>query len=145
MAEVVASIRASAADRIAGFMSMHDLAVTTTPIPTAGPIDVIWVRPQPVDAPATQDVLIEHWAPTGWDEQLVRPAPEAVSLFWRFAREKWASRPTPDRLRIGPLSSPVFSATSEYSTEAAPAECDGPREYRTRSVADENAAPHRLG
>lgn len=31
MTDVVASIRSSGADRLAGFMSMHDLAVTTTP------------------------------------------------------------------------------------------------------------------
>ncbi|XVV15716.1 hypothetical protein ACQP2X_15640 [Actinoplanes sp. CA-131856] len=95
MVDVVASIRTSAADRMAGFMSMHDLAVTTTPVPNAGPIDVIWVRPQPADDPGTQDVLIEHWAPAGWDERIVRPAPEAVSLFWRFAREKWGITPVP--------------------------------------------------
>jgi hypothetical protein len=89
MAEAVASIRASAADRLAGFMSMHDLAVTTTPIPDVGPIDVIWVRPQPVGDRESQDVVIEHWAATGWDERILRPAPEAVALFWRFAREKW--------------------------------------------------------
>jgi hypothetical protein len=88
MAEVVASIRAFAADRMAGFMSMHDLAVATTPVPNAGPIDVIWIRPQPTDDHGMQDVLIEHWAATGWDERIVRAAPEVVPLFWRFAREK---------------------------------------------------------
>jgi hypothetical protein len=89
MADVVASIRASAPDRLAGFMSMHDLAVTTTPIPAAGPIDVIWVRPQPFGDSDSQEVLIEHCAATGWDDRIVRPAPQAVVLFWRFAREKW--------------------------------------------------------
>jgi hypothetical protein len=93
MADLVASIRECAADQLAGFMSMHDLAVTTTPIPDAAPIDVIWVRPQAADDTGSQDVLIEHWAATGWDEQIVRPAPEAVPLFWRFAREKWGIEP----------------------------------------------------
>lgn len=93
MADVVASIRASAADRLAGFMSMHDLAVTTTPIPAAGAIDVIWVRPQPFGDPVSQDVLIEHCAATGRDERIVRPAPQAVSLFWHLAREKWGIEP----------------------------------------------------
>lgn len=93
MADVVASIRTSAGDRLAGFMSMHDLAVTTTPIPEAGPIDVVWVRPQPTDDPDSQIVLIEHWAVTGWDERIVRPAREAVPLFWRFARDKWGITP----------------------------------------------------
>jgi hypothetical protein len=96
MADVVASIQASAPDRMAGFMSMHDLAVTTRPIPDVGPIDVIWVRPQPVGDPVDQDVLIEHWAVTGWDDRVVRAAPEAVSLFWRFAREKWGVTPVRD-------------------------------------------------
>ena len=81
------------ADRLAGFMSMHDLAVTTTPIPGTGPIDVIWVRPQPLSHPDLQDVLIEHLATTGWDDLIVRPAPEAIRLFWRFTREKWGIEP----------------------------------------------------
>jgi hypothetical protein len=89
MADVVASVRESAADRMAGFTSMHDLAITTTPIPDTGPIDVIWVRPQPSNNPHAQRVLVEHWAATGWDDRITRPAPEAVPLFWRFVREKW--------------------------------------------------------
>jgi hypothetical protein len=93
MADVVASIRASASDRLAGFMSMHDLAVTTTPIPTAGPIDVIWVRPQPFGDSNTRDVLIEHCSATGWDDRIVRPASQAIPLFWRFAYEKWGIEP----------------------------------------------------
>ena len=93
MADVVASIRASAEDRLAGFMSMHDLAVTTTPIPEAGPIEVIWVRPQPFGDRGSQDVLVEHCASTGWDDRIVRPASQAVSLFWRFAKEKWGIEP----------------------------------------------------
>lgn len=93
MAEVVASIRAFAADRLAGFTSMHDLAVTPTPIPEVGPIDVIWVRPQPSGDHGVQQVLIEHCAATGWDDRIVRPAAQAVSLFWRFAREKWGIEP----------------------------------------------------
>ena len=89
MADLVASIRECSADQLAGFMSMHDLAVTATPIPDASPIDVIWVRPQPADDPGSRSVLIEHWAATGWDEQIMRPASRAVSLFWGLAREKW--------------------------------------------------------
>lgn len=60
MSHLVASIRASAADRLAGLMSMHDIAVTTTPVPAVGPIDVIWIRPQPSQHPDTQHILIEH-------------------------------------------------------------------------------------
>jgi len=93
MTDVVASIRASAPDRLAGFMSMHDLAVTTTPIPAAGPIDIIWVRPQPFNGRKAQDVLIEHYAATGMDDRIVRPSPQTVALFWRFAAEKWGINP----------------------------------------------------
>jgi hypothetical protein len=74
-------------------MSMHDLAVTTTPIPEAGPIDVIWVRPQPFGDRGSQDVLIEHCASSDWDDRIVRPASQAVPLFWRFAQEKWGIEP----------------------------------------------------
>ncbi|GLI00611.1 hypothetical protein Pa4123_58870 [Phytohabitans aurantiacus] len=97
MAEIVASIQASAVDQMAGFMSMHDLAVTTTPVPDIGPIDVIWIRPQPSNGPDSQQVLIEHCPATGWDDRIMRPAPEAVSLFWRFAREKWGIEPARGR------------------------------------------------
>lgn len=96
MVDLVASIRESAADRLAGFMSMHDLAVTTTPLPDGGPIDVVWVRPQRAHNPDAQEVLIEHWSATGWDDRIVRPATEAVSLFWRFAYEKWGIEPIPE-------------------------------------------------
>ncbi|SNY74788.1 hypothetical protein [Paractinoplanes atraurantiacus] len=97
MADLVAGIRTSAADRLAGFMSMHDLAVTTTPIPDDGPIDVIWIRPQPADSPHSQDILIEHWSATGRDDRIARPAPEAVALFWRFTHEKWGIHPSHPR------------------------------------------------
>ena len=97
VADVVASIRASAADRLAGFMSMHDLAVTTTPVPAVGPIDVIWVRPQHFGDSGSQDVLIEHCSATGWDDRIVRPASRAVPLFWRFALEKWGIDPAHTR------------------------------------------------
>ena len=93
MATLVASIRESAVDRLSGFLSMHDLAVTTVPVPDAGPIEVIWVRPQPSGNSDSQDVMIEHWAASGRADQIVRSAPEAVSLFWRFVREKWGIEP----------------------------------------------------
>ena len=93
MSDLVAGIRDGAADRLAGFMSMHDLAVTTVPVPDAKPIDVIWVRPQPAADPDSPDVLIEHWSATGWDDHIVRPALEAIPLFWRFVHEKWGIKP----------------------------------------------------
>ncbi|XVU29078.1 hypothetical protein ACQPZJ_19035 [Actinoplanes sp. CA-054009] len=93
MADLVASIRISAPDRLAGFTSMHDLAVTTTPIPPDSLIDVLWIRPQPAATPDSQDVLIEHCTATGWDDRIVRPAPQALALFWRFTHEKWGIDP----------------------------------------------------
>ncbi|GAB1693492.1 hypothetical protein [Krasilnikovia sp. M28-CT-15] len=96
MCEVVDSIRSCAADRLAGFTSMHDLAVTTTPVPVRGPVDVIWVRPQPAATAVTAgspEVLIEHCAASGLDERIVRPGNDAVRLFWRFAIEKYGVHP----------------------------------------------------
>ncbi len=93
MADLVASIQVSAAGRLAGFLSMHDLAVAATPLPDGGPIDVIWVRPQPTPHLDDQHVLIEHCAATGWDDRVVRPASQGVALFWRFTREKWGIEP----------------------------------------------------
>ncbi|MEV4347777.1 hypothetical protein AB0J83_25250 [Actinoplanes sp. NPDC049596] len=94
MADLVEAVRAGAADRLAGLTSMHDLGVTTTPVPAGGQIDVIWVRPQPFGASGVADVLIEHWAASGWDERVVRPGDQTVPLFWRFAREKWGIEPS---------------------------------------------------
>ncbi|MEW2475530.1 hypothetical protein AB0875_17205 [Micromonospora gifhornensis] len=95
MAEIVDSIRAcGAAGRLAGFMSMHDLAVTPVPVPSQGPIEVVWVRPQPHSgAPEEREVLIEHYAPTGHDDRIWRPGTEAVVLFWRFMIEKFGIEP----------------------------------------------------
>ncbi len=88
MGELVDSIRACGADRLAGFTSMHDLAVTTAPVPDRGPIEVIWVRPQ-----MGSDVLVEHWSVTGHDDRIVRDGSEAVRLFWRFVIEKFGVEP----------------------------------------------------
>ncbi len=94
MAEIVASVQASGAqDRLAGFTSMHDLAVTSVPIPADGPIEVVWVRPQPYGATERRDVLIEHWSATGHDDKIVRPSGDAVALFWRYMIEKFGVEP----------------------------------------------------
>ncbi|MEV5767159.1 hypothetical protein AB0L34_21720 [Micromonospora sp. NPDC052213] len=97
MAEIVDSIRrCGGTARLAGFMSMHDLAVTPVPIPSQGPIEVVWVRPQPYyGAPDERVVLIEHCAPSGHDDRIWRPGTEAVSLFWRFMIEKFGVEPIP--------------------------------------------------
>ncbi len=92
MADVVTSIRSHAQERLAGFLSMHDLAVTTAPVPVSGPIEVVWVRPQLYGSEDT-DVLVEHWSATGHDDRIVRPGVEAVRLFWRFAIEKFGIAP----------------------------------------------------
>lgn len=97
MVEVVASVRACGAGRLAGLMSMHDLAVTTTPVPQHGPIELIWVRPQGRTSGRPQMVLVEHWSCTGHDDLIVRPATEAVALFWRFVIEKFGFEPVCDQ------------------------------------------------
>ena len=88
MAELVESIQAGAADRLAGLTSLHDLAVTTAPVLGRGPIEVIWVRPQPGTG-----VLVEHRSVTGHDDRIARDGSAAVALFWRFAIEKFGVRP----------------------------------------------------
>lgn len=93
MAEVVASVRASAPDRLVGFMSMHDLAVAVAPVPTEGSIEVIWVRPQPSGRIEDREVLVEHCSATGFDDRIVRHGSHAVALFWRFVIEKFGIEP----------------------------------------------------
>lgn len=88
MGELVESIRECGADRLAGFTSMHDLAVTTAPVPDRGPIEVIWVRPRSGNA-----VLVEHWSVTGHDDRILRDGSEAARLFWRFVIEKFGIEP----------------------------------------------------
>ena len=93
MRDVVASIQVSAGDRLAGFTSMYDLAVTSVPVPSEGPVDVVWVRPQIYGSADNPDVLIEHHAVTGHDDRIVRPGTDAVRLFWRFVIEKYGIEP----------------------------------------------------
>lgn len=73
--------------------SMHDLIVSTVPIP-APPFDVIAVRaPGSLWPPSEGNVLIEHLSVSGLNDRIERPAAEAVPLFWRFALEKFGTPP----------------------------------------------------
>lgn len=73
--------------------SMHDLIVSTVPIPEP-PFDVIAVRaPSSLRPPAEGNVLIEHLSVTGHNDRIERPATEAVPLFWRFAITKFGTQP----------------------------------------------------
>ena len=73
--------------------SMHDLIVSTMPVPDP-PFGVIAVRaPGSVRPPSDGNVLIEHLSVTGHNDRIERPAAEAVPLFWRFAIEKFGTQP----------------------------------------------------
>ena len=73
--------------------SMHDLIVTTVPVPDQ-PFDVITVRaPGSLRPPSDGNVLIEHLSVSGHNDRIERPAAEAIPLFWRFAIEKFGTQP----------------------------------------------------
>jgi hypothetical protein len=82
-------IECDAQAQLAACTSMHDLIVVVTPVPDP-PYDVIRVcspsslRPVPPDM-----VMIEYLAATGNNDRIVRPADDAVPLFWAFVREKY--------------------------------------------------------
>ena len=89
---VIASKRSNAACRTA---SRHDLVVTTRPVSTEPPIEVVIVRsPSSVVAVGTGKVLIEHCSITGHDDRIIQPSTDAVRLFWRFMIEKFGVEPT---------------------------------------------------
>ena len=94
LAEIVASvIETDSTDLLAGLTSMHDIIVTSTPIPDA-PLDVVAVRaPGSLRPPQTGQVLIEHLAVSGHNDRIERPATDAVPLFWRFMLEKFGIHP----------------------------------------------------
>jgi hypothetical protein len=96
MADVVDSVIASSAQpRLAGLTSMHDLVVTTRPVSSEPPIEVVIVRsPSSLVVVETGKVLIEHCSISGHDDRIVRPSTDAVRLFWRFMIEKFAVEPT---------------------------------------------------
>jgi len=93
MADIVASVLAcQGVNRLAGLTSMHDLVVTSRPIPEP-PIEevIVWSPSSGRVGPGA--VLIEHRSCTGHDDRIVRPASEAVPLFWRFMIEKFGIAP----------------------------------------------------
>jgi hypothetical protein len=94
MADIVASVLASrGVDRLAGLTSIHDLVVTPRPIHEP-PIETVIVRSPSSGYVGPGAVLIEHRSRNGHDEWIVRPAGEAVPLFWRFMVEKFGVRRT---------------------------------------------------
>lgn len=74
--------------------SMHDLILTTNPVPEP-PFDVIAIRAPGSLHPADTrgNVLIEHLAVSGHNDRIERPPDQAVPLFWRFAIEKFGVIP----------------------------------------------------
>ncbi len=94
VAEISASVLACGGERgLAGLTSMHDLVVTARPVPDHRPIEVVVVRSPSSGHVGAGGVVIEHRSVTGHDEQIFRPAGEAVPLFWRFMIEKFGVAP----------------------------------------------------
>jgi len=72
---------------------VYDRLVVPMPIPEL-PYDVIAVRsPAPCALSCPGAVLIEHLACTRRNDQLERPAGDAVRLFWRFVIEQYGIYP----------------------------------------------------
>ena len=94
MEAIVRSVLDSdAADRLAGYTSMHDLIVVDVPIPEP-PYGVVAVRaPSSLHPPPDGQVLIEEMSVTGHNDRIERPVAEAVPLFWRFMIEKFGVAP----------------------------------------------------
>jgi hypothetical protein len=94
LVDIIDSIIASDRGAVLGATTwMHDLIIA--PLPQMDPpFDVIAVRaPGSLSPPAKGNVLIEHLTVTGRNDRIERPAAEAVPLFWRFAIEKFGTRP----------------------------------------------------
>ena len=78
---------------LAGITSMHDIVVTSTPVPEP-PLDVVIVRaPSSLRRPRAGHVVIEQRSLTGHDDRIETPVDEAVPLFWRFMIEKFGVEP----------------------------------------------------
>lgn len=86
-------IGSDSTDHLGVMTSMHDLIVTDLPA-SEPPLEVVFVRaPNSPKGPPSGMVLIEHLSLTGHDDRVVRPASEAVPLFWRFMIEKFGVSP----------------------------------------------------
>jgi hypothetical protein len=93
VADIAASVRGCGAEhRLAGLTSMHDLVVTTRPVPEP-PIEVVVVRSPSSGYVGPGGVFIEHRSASGHDDRIFRPAAEAVPLFWLFMIEKFGVEP----------------------------------------------------
>ena len=92
--ESVESVEGSGvADELAATTSMHDLVVVERPVADP-PLDVIIVRaPGSLRPPDDGNARIEHRTHSGRDDDIQRPAADAVGLFWRFTAEKWGIAP----------------------------------------------------
>jgi hypothetical protein len=92
--EIVDSVMASGAARyLAVATSMHDLIVAIKPV-GGPPVDVIAVRaPGSIRTHPAGTVLIQFVSSVGKVTQSVRPADEAVALFWRFVETEFGLRP----------------------------------------------------
>ncbi|WP_147305967.1 hypothetical protein [Subtercola boreus] len=110
IAEILRSVISSGlASSLAASTSMHDLVVVTSP-PPAVPFDAIRVS---VNSDVTAGhggdfVTIRHLSVTGLDDEVSRPATEAVALFWRFVIEKFgldqhSAQSAGQKLNAGPL------------------------------------------
>jgi hypothetical protein len=85
MFDIIDSVFAVGADALlAVSTSMHDLLVVPRPVPLV-PYDVIFVRaPGSISSHPDGTVKIEFCTANGHRTEIVRPAIEAVPLFWRF-------------------------------------------------------------
>ena len=85
---IIESIRQSnVSDQLAGALWLGGLAVAAVPI-TGPPIELLRVS-----APRPGIVRILHQTHTGRNDEIDRPAADAVALFWRFTSEKFGVKP----------------------------------------------------
>ena len=85
---IIESIRHSnVADQLAGALWQGGLAVAAVPL-SGPPIELLRVS-----APCPGIVRILHQTHTGRNDEIDRPASDAVALFWRFTIEKFGVNP----------------------------------------------------
>jgi hypothetical protein len=90
--DIIDSVIASGADEFLGLTtSTHDLVVAPRPV-SEPPLDVVVVRaPGSMRSSPDGMVRIEHLSEHG-DTDIVRPADEAVPLFWSFVDVEFGVR-----------------------------------------------------
>jgi hypothetical protein len=103
MADIVDSVLAcDGPSRLAALTAMHDLVVTSRPVPSQPPIEVVVVHSPSSGLVGAGAVFIEHRSITGHDDRITRPSADAVPLFWRFMIEKFGVPPTRRSADDGP-------------------------------------------